>query len=53
MTYAKFLTALATALAVSNSLLPDGVTANEWITIGLAFLGALGVYAIPNTPKAD
>ena len=46
--YSKFLAALATALTVTLTVLPDGVTTAEWITISLAFLGALGVYAVPN-----
>lgn len=47
--YAKALTALASALGVAASLAPDGLTASDGITIVLAFLGALGVYAVPNS----
>jgi len=47
--YRKFLVALAAALAVAATGLDDGgVSSSEWIEIGLAFAGALGVWAIPN-----
>ena len=51
MTAAKFLTALASALSVAASVAADGITSPDAITIALAFLGALGVYAIPNKEK--
>jgi hypothetical protein len=28
----------------------DGMTAQDWATVALAVLGAIGVYAIPNVP---
>lgn len=51
MTAAKFYAAVGSALAVAASVAPEGITSSEWITIALAFLGALGVYATPNRPK--
>ena len=51
MTYAKAMTALATAIAVFATVLPDGITGSEWCTVALAALGALGVYAVPNKVK--
>lgn len=49
LTWAK--AAIAAVLAGLNLLvtyLVGGVTVVEWINIGLAVAGALGVYAIPN-----
>lgn len=28
----------------------DGMTGQDWATVALAVLGAVGVYAVPNTP---
>lgn len=44
----KFLVALATALATVAVVAPDGFTTQEIILVVLSFLGALGVYAVPN-----
>lgn len=45
----KFLVALAAALAILVTALVDNtVSASEWVTIALAFLGAAGVYQTPN-----
>jgi uncharacterized membrane protein len=45
----KFLIALAAALGVLGAALSDGtVIASEWVSISLAFLGALGVYYTTN-----
>lgn len=55
-TYAKFLVAaLTTGLVALQTALTDGtVTAAEWVTITIAALGALGVWAIPNaTPPQE
>jgi hypothetical protein len=51
-TYAKALIALLTAAAIAaQTALSDGVvTASEWVSIAIAALGALAVYAVPNTP---
>ena len=47
-TYSKLIpAAVAAALILLQTAITDGVTASEWITIALAFLGALGVYAAP------
>ena len=46
----KLLVALATALSILSVLLADGLTGQEWIAVALSFLGALGVYAVPNRP---
>jgi len=51
MTASKFYTALASALSVAASVAADGLNSSDAITITLAFLGALGVYAIPNRTK--
>lgn len=48
--YAKFVVAAMTAagIALSVALTDDRVTAGEWVTIALAAVGALGVFAVPN-----
>ncbi len=49
--YTKFIVALAAALGVLAAALADGaVSPTEWVQIALAFVGALGVYQLPNTP---
>lgn len=48
--YNKFLVAVATAGASAISLGLIVGTASKWVSIGIAFVGALGVYAIPNKP---
>lgn len=49
----KFLVALAAALASLGVAIGDGtVDASEWITVALAFLGALGVYQVANRQPA-
>lgn len=54
--YAKaIIAAVVAALVVLKSALtgdPAIITPNEWVDIALAFLGAVGVYAWPNTPPA-
>lgn len=46
----KFLIALTAALAVLAAALStgNGVDGSEWVQVALAFLGAAGVYIIPN-----
>ena len=45
----KFLIALAAALAILGVALEDGnVTSGEWVQVAIAFVGALGVYAVRN-----
>lgn len=45
---ASFIAALSVALATTPDVAP---TTSEWLTLALVFLGALGVYAIPNADK--
>jgi hypothetical protein len=40
----------AGAIAVQAALSDSTITTAEWVTIGLAVLGALGVYAAKNQP---
>ena len=48
----KFLVALGAALGVLATALHDSqVTASEWVGVAIAFLGALGVYQVPNKSK--
>lgn len=50
----KFLIALTAALAVTASALSDGsIIASEWVSIVIAFLGALGVYLTANNTQPD
>ena len=45
----KFFVAIGAALAVLATAFADGsVSASEWVQVALAFLGAFGVYAVPN-----
>jgi hypothetical protein len=50
--YSKFIVAALAAGAVAlQSAITDGtVSAAEWVTIAIAVLGALGVWAFPNKP---
>ncbi len=50
--YAKTIVAVLVAALTSlqAAISDDRVTNNEWIIIALAALGAVGVYALPNTP---
>lgn len=46
----KFLVAILAALAIFATALVDGtITPSEWIQVGIAFVGALGVYQVKNT----
>lgn len=48
----KFMVALVAALGVLANALSDGhVTSSEWISVAVAFLGALGVYAVTNAKQ--
>lgn len=53
--YAKTIVAAvaAGAVALSSALSDSTVTASEGVTIALAVLGALGVWAVPNRAKRD
>ena len=47
--YSKFITAIGAAVAVAVAVAADGqIDADEGIQVALAFLGALGVYRVPN-----
>ncbi len=50
--YFKFAIAFLTAAAVAlvSALTDGGVSTVEWLQIGLAAFGAVGLYVIPNTP---
>lgn len=49
--YSKFIAAVVAAVAVVGVHATDGrFTPSEAIESVLAFLGALGVYVVPNTP---
>lgn len=48
--YRKALAALSAALGVAVSLSADGtLSLNDWLAIAAAFIGAIGVYRLPNT----
>lgn len=50
----KFLVALGAAAGVAVTALADGtIDVTEGIGIALAFLGAIGVYRVPNTPVVE
>lgn len=50
----KFLVALLAALGVLATALADAtVTTSEWVQIGIAFIGALGVYSISNVKQGN
>lgn len=50
--YNKFWVALSAALAASLTVgLAEGTVA-KYVTVAIAFIGALGVYAVPNNPPA-
>jgi hypothetical protein len=42
------LAVLSAVLVLLVNLIVDGVTVSEWMQLGVAALGALGVYAVPN-----
>lgn len=48
----KFCVALIAALGILSNALADGhVSSSEWISVAVAFLGALGVYAVTNAKQ--
>lgn len=53
--YAKAAVAiLTTAVLAAQSALSDGsISGQEWLTIAIAALGAVGVYVTPNRPVVD
>lgn len=46
------LAVLAAVLTLLASAITDGITVTEWVQIGIAALGALGVYQV-KTPEAS
>lgn len=44
-------TVAAGAIAAQAAITDDVITSGEWVTIGLAVLGALGVYAAKNDQR--
>jgi len=46
----KFLIALVTVLGAMAIIINDGITADEWLTMAVLGLNAIGVYAVPNAP---
>jgi hypothetical protein len=52
--YAKTIVAvvMAALVALQTALTDGGVSSQEWITIALAALGAIGVLAVPNALTA-
>jgi hypothetical protein len=52
--FRKFIVALAAALSVLGAGLSDGeIDSSEAVAVGLAFLGAYGVYRVPNAPAEE
>lgn len=51
--YSKFLVALSTALATVLTVGLATGTAAKIVTVAITFIGALGVYAVPNKPPYD
>lgn len=48
----KFLVALGAALGILAACMADGhVTGEEWLQVGIAFLGAYGVWQVRNARK--
>jgi len=45
------LAVLSAVLVLAVNLIADGIDLAEWIQLGLAGLGALGVYAVPNNRR--
>ena len=46
------LAVLSAVLVLLVNMIADGITMSEWMQLGVAALGALGVYAVPNTGSA-
>lgn len=50
MKTAKFWTALATAALVAISQLTLPANVQQWVAVALSVLGAIAVFAVPNSP---
>lgn len=50
MKYAKFAVAAGVAglTALAAAITDDHISNAEWVAVGLAVLGAIGVYVVPN-----
>src|ERR1051326_6589953 len=42
------LAVLSAVLVLAVNLIVDGITVSEWLQLGVAAVGALGVFAVPN-----
>lgn len=52
--YTKSALAVITAvLTLAVNLIPGGITMSEWLQFGVAALGALGVWGVPNASQPD
>jgi len=52
--YAKLIAAGSAALAIAVTVTADGsVSLNDAVVIASAFVGALAVYYVPNTPNGS
>jgi len=45
------LAVITAVLMLAVNLVAGGLDVTEWLQLGMAALGALGVYAVPNTPS--
>jgi hypothetical protein len=53
MRYAKALVAAASAaLLAAQTAIPMSPAGHGWVTVALAALGAVAVYAVPNVPAS-
>lgn len=43
------LAVLAAVLTLAVNLIADGITVSEWLQLGVAAVGALSVYVVPNS----
>ena len=48
----SILAGLSAVLVLAVNLVGEGIDMAEWIQLGIAFVGALGVLAVPNGPAA-
>ncbi len=44
---------IAALTALQAAISDSVVTQNEWVIIALAVVGAIGVFAVPNTPNPN
>jgi len=48
-----FVAVVMAALVTYQTLATDGVSVQDWCSVAVAVIGAVGVYLIPNTPALD